>query len=424
MRAPARSGITGPPARPGSASRRALRAIVAPASRRRFVGAACLVLLAMAAPPALAAQSLLGTQGLGLPLEPLDGRSRSLGSVGVGLLGGAVLPTDPARAAEISVPSISLTIQPSSGTATMGDVTVPAEGTRFPLVAVSYPMSWGVWSVSYGGLLEQGWKADRTVRLAQELDSIDVADSYESEGSVGAARLGFARSFPGGFSLAATIGAHTGTQLRSFTRTIGVIDEEEEGEPADQFRQRGRWQMTGTTFGLGGLWDFRDFVRVSASFTWSGDLHAQPVGQTEGEEASFDLPMEYRIGASAMLTPVVSATIGYSRANWTPAESGMGAAARGGVASFGGGLEWSALDLFGRGFPIRVGYRKAGLPFSIDASSPVEKGFATGFGWNLLETEDLVIASFDFAFERGSRTTDTLSETFSRYTFSFRASSF
>ena len=392
----------------------------------RIARATTLAILALAAPLPLAAQSLLGTQGLGIPLEALDGHSRALGSVGVGLFGGAVLPTDPARASRIIVPSISVTIQPSSGAATLGDQSIANEGTRFPLLAASYPVgNHGVATLSYGGLLEQAWKAERTVRLAQAQDSIDVADSYELDGSVGAARLGFARVLDGGISVAATIGAHTGTQVRSFSRTIGIIEgEEQEQEPSDRFRQRGRWEMTGMTFGLGATWDFQDFLRVSGSFTWSGDLRATPVGATEGDVASFDLPTEFRIGASAMLTPVIAATIGFARSNWTPAESGLGAAARGAVTSTGGGVEWSGFDLFGRSFPMRVGYRSAGLPFSIDASTPTESGFAAGFGWNLLETETLVIASFDFAYESGTRTTDSVSESFSRYTFSFRASSF
>lgn len=381
-------------------------------------------LLAFAAPRPLAAQSLIGSQGLGIPLEALDGRSRALGSVGVGLFGGAVLPTDPARASRITVPGISVTIQPSRGAAAIGDESVPIEGTRFPLLALSYPVrNYGVATLSYGGLLEQNWKAERTLRLAREQDSIDVADTYESDGSVGAARIGFARVLTGGLSVAATLGYHTGTQVRSFSRAIGVVEDEEQ-QTGDRFRERGRWEMTGTTFGLGAMWDFRDFLRISGSLTWSGDLRATPVGQTTGGEARFDLPTEFRIGASAMLTPVVAATIGFGRSNWTPAESGAGAAARGAVTTFGGGFEWSGMGLFGRSFPVRVGYRKAGLPFSIDASTPTESGFAAGFGWNLLETEDFIIAAFDFSYERGTRATDSISESFSRYTFSFRASSF
>jgi hypothetical protein len=386
--------------------------------------AAALALFALAAPRPLVAQSLIGSQGLGIPLEALDGRSRALGSVGIGLFGGAVLPTDPARASRITVPSISVTIQPSRGAATIGDQSVPIEGTRFPLLALSYPVrNYGVATLSYGGLLEQNWKAERTLRLVQEQDSIDVADTYESDGSVGAARIGFARALAGGFSVAANLGFHTGTQVRSFSRTIGVFEEDDEVS-GDRFRERGRWEMTGTTFGLGAMWDFRDFLRISGSLTWSGDLRATPVGQTEGGEARFELPTEFRVGASAMLTPVVAATLGFGRSNWTPSESGAGAAARGAVTTLGGGMEWSGMGLFGRSLPVRVGYRRAELPFSIDASTPTESGFAAGFGWNLVETEDLIIAAFDFSYERGTRATSSISESFSRYTFSFRASSF
>ncbi len=389
-----------------------------------YFAAVALPLVALAAPRPLAAQSLIGTQGLGIPLEALDGRSRALGSVGVGLFGGAVLPTDPARAAGITVPSVSVTIQPSRAAATIGEEIVPVEGTRFPLLAVSYPVgAHGVATLSYGGLLEQSWRAERTLRLPEEQGSIDVADTYESDGSVGAARIGFARALPAGFSVAANLGYHTGTQVRSFSRTIGVVEEEQE-EATDRFQERGRWQMTGGTFGLGAMWDFRGFLRVSGSLTWSGDLRARPVGDTQGGEAHFALPTEFRMGASAMLTPVVAATFGYGRAHWTPAETGVGAAARGATASLGGGLEWSGMDLFGRALPVRVGYRRAALPFSIDASTPTERGLAAGLGWNLIETETLVIAAFDFAYERGTRATDSVSESFSRYTFSFRASSF
>ena len=386
--------------------------------------ATALALFVLAAPRPLVAQSLIGSQGLGIPLEALDGRSRALGSVGIGLFGGAVLPTDPARASRITVPSISVTIQPSRGAATIGDQSVPIEGTRFPLLALSYPVrNYGVATLSYGGLLEQNWKAERTLRLVQEQDSIDVADTYESDGSVGAARIGFARALAGGFSVAANLGFHTGTQVRSFSRTIGVLEEDDEVS-GDRFRERGRWEMTGTTFGLGAMWDFRDFLRISGSLTWSGDLRATPVGQTEGGEARFELPTEFRVGASAMLTPVVAATLGFGRSNWTPSESGAGAAARGAVTTLGGGMEWSGMGLFGRSLPVRVGYRRAELPFSIDASTPTESGFAAGFGWNLVETEDLIIAAFDFSYERGTRATNSISESFSRYTFSFRASSF
>ena len=45
-------------------------------------------------PPSLAGQSLFGSQGLGMPVEPVDARARALGTLGVGLLGPSLSPTD------------------------------------------------------------------------------------------------------------------------------------------------------------------------------------------------------------------------------------------------------------------------------------------------------------------------------------------
>ena len=55
-------------------------------------------LAATAAASPLAAQSFFNASGLGLPTDPLDGRSRALGNVGIGLSDGALLPTDPGAA--------------------------------------------------------------------------------------------------------------------------------------------------------------------------------------------------------------------------------------------------------------------------------------------------------------------------------------
>ena len=53
----------------------------------------------VAAPSQLEAQSLVARAGLGLPVEPLDARSRAMGGAGIGLSGAYLLATDPAAAA-------------------------------------------------------------------------------------------------------------------------------------------------------------------------------------------------------------------------------------------------------------------------------------------------------------------------------------
>ena len=47
-----------------------------------------------------------------MPMEPLDARARALGTLGVGLLGPSLTPTDLASAARIYLPSAQVTLQP------------------------------------------------------------------------------------------------------------------------------------------------------------------------------------------------------------------------------------------------------------------------------------------------------------------------
>jgi len=60
-----------------------------------------LLAASLAVPELLAGQSLLGTSGLGFPLEAVDARARALGTEGVGLLGGNLNPTELAQAMEL-----------------------------------------------------------------------------------------------------------------------------------------------------------------------------------------------------------------------------------------------------------------------------------------------------------------------------------
>ena len=69
------------------------------------------VMLFVASP--LAAQSIFNAAGLGLPSEPVDGKSRALGSLGVGLWGASLQPGDPASAGMLVAPSAIMVAQPS-----------------------------------------------------------------------------------------------------------------------------------------------------------------------------------------------------------------------------------------------------------------------------------------------------------------------
>jgi hypothetical protein len=156
---------------------------------------------------------------------------------------------------------------------------------------------------------------------------------------------------------------------------------------------------------------------------WSSDLEADPTRETEGEGATYTLPLETRIGATGILTPRLSVHVGASVADWKPSEDGLDPeSVVGQVWSFGGGVEWGGPSLGSRDLPLRVGYRTWQLPFRFEGEDPVEAVVSAGLGLNLTQVEDVVLAGVDLALERGSREAGALSETFWRGTLTFRVS--
>ncbi len=87
-------------------------------------------------------------------------------------------------------------------------------------------------------------------------------------------------------------------------------------------------------------------------------------------------------------------------------------------------MEWRGLTRGFRTFPLRVGYRRAQLPFLFDGETPVERLAAAGIGLELFRYEDTVLGGLDLALERGDRRAGSLSEQFWRGTMTIRVSGF
>jgi hypothetical protein len=112
---------------------------------RTWAWVACLSVVGVPA----SAQSLFSSSGVGLPIDPLDGRARALGSIGIGLQDAAILPADPASAGRLLFPSGVIAVQPS-----WTDVTQSgspdhhySRGNRFPLLGMAYPIARGMMTV-------------------------------------------------------------------------------------------------------------------------------------------------------------------------------------------------------------------------------------------------------------------------------------
>jgi hypothetical protein len=367
--------------------------------------------------PALEGQSLLSTQGLGFPVEPLDGRSMALGGVGLGLSGSSLLPTDPAAASRLLIPTVYVTLQPSWGEGSLEGEALTTRGTRFPLLGLAYPVrTWsGMVTLTFGSFMDQRWeiRQEKTIDLGGT--DTPVTDRFTSDGGVSAVRLGWAQQLGEGLSVGVNVGSHTGSVRRTFARTFDSLSATGEVQP---FRDGGKWRLTGLTASAGVNWTPTRLLHLAGSLTWSGNLDADPSDDTEGKEATFHLPVELRLGASSLLTPRLAVNIGVTRADWS--DAGQGAldpeAVRETAWTMGGGLEWKGPTLGTRDIPLRIGYRRADLPFGFRGAAATETAFTGGLGLNLTQAEELVLAGLDLAVERGEREAGPLSETFWRGT--------
>jgi hypothetical protein len=371
-----------------------------------------------------ASQSVLAAGGLGVPVDPVDARGRALGAVGPGLFGTGVIPGEPAAALGLSVPTVTFSLQNSwltvDQSGTQSDQTV----SRFPAVGVAYPVrNWGTITLTYGGFLDQRWnfELDRVVSLATG-GTTAVTDQFVSDGGIAAVRLGVARRLSGALGVGIDVGTYTGSVLRSFTRSFDSLGV---NVPVPPFQTGGRWGYSGLLADLGVVLDVANVFRAAATVSWSSDLDAEPDSTTEGSAKTYDLPLQLRVGASGALAAGLSASVSASWADW----SGTGddlteTTAAGGTLGYGAGLEWERATLFGRGLPIRFGWRRAELPFRFDDDDPAESALSAGIGVLLARTGDIPLARLDFAGERGHREGGSVAEDFWRATVTFRAAGF
>lgn len=379
--------------------------------------------LAMSVPGAAEAQSLFNSAGLGRPMEPIDGRSRALGGFGIGLQGGSLAPlTDPGATARVTVPNGIMISQPSwveaaRGGSDLGDF----RGTRFPLVAVGYPVAGGMATVHLGSVLDQRFEGERTSTVTLGGAPVDVVDSFTQDGGVSSAGLGYARMLGERASLGVTISRYAGSVQRLLSRDFGAADL----EGTEAFTTRGSWSYSGASVTAGATADVGTVGRVAASATWSSGLEATASSETGGGDRSYDMPLELRVGASAVLAPGLVLSASAVHADWAEIEDDLAVAtAVGNTSGVGAGLELSEVRLLGRRAPLRLGYRTAGLPFSVGSEDASESAITGGLGFIFSEANGIVRAGVDLALERGERTAGPVTERFWRATVALRVAGF
>lgn len=382
---------------------------------------AVLAFAALAAP--VGAQSLFNASGLGLPTDPLDARTRAVGNLGIGLMGGGLVPTDPAAAAGLGLASGVLTVQPSwvDFTRAAGE-SGSFQGSRFPLAGLAYPIAGqNMLYVTFGAHLDQRYAATRDVTINLASGSGIATDRFEQEGGVANINVGIARVLAPDVTAGLSVGRYSGSVVRSLERELDDVNVV--GQPTD-FQEVGRWGYAGTQVTGGVALRVGTVARLAGSATWSGELDATADETTGATSRSYSLPLELRVGGSALLAPGLALNASLTRADWSVTSSDLSVGTAAATLRYGAGLELTRARLFGAVAPLRVGYRRGGLPFDTGGGAPSESVVSGGLGLTFGDGSGFAAAGADLSVERGTRSDALLSESFWRATFSLRVAGF
>ena len=388
----------------------------------RYFGS--LFALALILPSSLAGQSLLGSSGLGMRLEPLDAVQRALGGIGVTARSPTVLPGNPAAALDLLAPTVTFTVQPQWGRYEVGAEQGTFYSTRFPVLGFAYPLGTdAVLTLTAGSQFDQNWAVESRNSVDVGGESIGLTDSFVSDGGVTAIQGGWARRWSPTLALGATIGVYRGGLIRTFNRSF-------DQEAADSvaldnliapFIVGGRWAHSGPLASVNVSWDPSPVLQVGATVGWGGTVKVRPAEGEEGVNRNVSIPLEFKVSTLVVLNPTFALNAGFSSSNWTDlGDPILDAAAGGRVMSYGVGLEWEGMSFWAGGLPLRVGYRQSDLPFRFLGNKVRERAISVGLSIVMAEVLELPLAALDVAFESGSRDSGGFSETFRRLTVTTR----
>jgi len=389
--------------------------------RRSATAGAGLLALLFAVPGEGAAQSLFSGYIFGSPMEIGDARQVALGSVGIGLGGTPISPYDPAAGVDLLLPSVAFTGQSTWGSAQEGGGNTDFSASRFPSIGLIYPIQ-NVVSVtaSFTGVLDQNWEVAEERTLSVGEGGTQVTDRFASDGGVSSLRFGLARRITPNLSVGINAGTYLGEVTRRFARSFDSLPVE--GELPD-FQVGGNWDYGGAVATAGSVLAFPGVGRLAGSVTWGGELRASPTGGTDGAGVTLDMPWEYRVGGTAILSQALFLNAGVHLADYGSTAEALDGIAGASMFRVGGGIEWTGFSFLGKSSALRLGYRRGEMPFRPETETDiVESVISGGLGINLLEVQGAVLAESDVGVEWGSRDSSLFTEDFFRLSFSLRMS--
>ncbi len=381
-------------------------------------------LIALILPSSVAGQSVLGSSGLGMRLEPLDATQRALGGVGVTTRAAIVIPGNPVASLDILAPTIAFTVQPHWGEYTVGSDKGDFFGTRFPVIGFAYPLgTLGVFTLTAGSQFDQNWSVESEDSVDIAGGSLGVTDTFVSDGAIVAVQAGVARRLSANLALGATVGIYRGGLTRSFSRTFdpGQADTLAMVDPISPSLDSGQWDHSGPLASLNVSWDPSAALQVGATLGWGGAIKVNPAEGSGDVDREVSVPLEFKLSTTALLSSALAVNAGIASSNWTDlGDPSVDAAGGGRVLSYGAGIEWEATSFWAGGFPLRFGYRRSELPFRFLDKKVRESAISFGFSVVVSQALDLPLAALDLAIEVGNRNSGNFEESFRRLTVTTR----
>jgi len=367
--------------------------------------------------PAASAQSIFSARGFGVPVAPVDARAHALGGIGIGLFGRNASFGNPAELADFSFRGIVATMQNSSREAELDGATAKTGSNRFPLLRVIYPVSPRLTaSMGYGSFLDQSWSVAVSGSEVLDGETVTVRDLLSYDGGLAQFRVGVAYAVTPSFAVGIDGGLYTGKVNHTLTRVF--LDNAPSG--INHVDQSTSWSQQAPLVSAGFRWDPASVLRVAGSVTWAGDLKRSFDDQTSAfTDDRIQMPLQVAAGVSAFLTPGLLGTVSARWSGWSrAADSFSQASGPADTWEYGAGLEWSRASFGGAGIPIRIGYRRAELPFRFEGVTPTEWAATFGIGFQLARTAFGPLGTIDATIDHGRRTaTGTgLGESFWRFT--------
>jgi hypothetical protein len=325
--------------------------------------------LATCTVPALA-QGTLSTQGFGYPPGQLSTRSATMG--------GGSAETDPlsqlnpAALADWVRSGLYLQYSPefrSVKTAGASDETMTV---RFPVIAGALTVGRrAVVGLSASTLLDRTWETQRTGYEPAGSDSAQFTEDFKSAGAINDLRLGLAYGIRQ--SLWVGVGAHvfSGDDRLDITRLSGDTT-------VAPFVEQSRLSYSGTGLSGGLAWRPVSAVTIGVSGRVGGTIKS-----FRNDTSLTRAKVPKRLGAGVTFSGISGVLIA-ARADWQ-GWSSLTDLGRPGLGvtdtwDMGAGVEVNGPSLFGAAMPIRAGFRRRTLPFTLGSTEVRETALSIGAG--------------------------------------------